>query len=86
VRPMFLRRLTLLGASVALAAMALPGSALAGSPGPGTCSSGTMLAGTYSSFTVTGTCVIAYGADVHINGDLTVAPGASLNDHGAEAW
>jgi hypothetical protein len=86
VRPMSLRRLTLLGASVVLAAMVLPGSALAGSPGPGTCSSGTMLAGTYSSFTVTGTCVIAKGATVQINGDLTVARGASLNDHGAEGW
>jgi hypothetical protein len=83
---MFIRRLTLLGASLALLAMALPASALAASPGPGTCSGGTMLAGTYSSFTVTGTCTIAYGATVHINGDLTVAPGASLNDHGAEAW
>jgi hypothetical protein len=45
-----------------------------------------MAAGTYSSFTVTGTCNIAYGANVHINGDLTIAAGASLNDHGAEAW
>ena len=45
-----------------------------------------MLAGTYSSFKVTGTCNIAHGANVHINGDLTVADGASLNDHGAEMW
>ena len=45
-----------------------------------------MLAGTYRGFTVTGTCTIAYGANVQINGDLTIAAGASLNDHGAEAW
>jgi hypothetical protein len=86
VRPKFMRRLILLGASVALVAMALPASALAASPGPGSCSGGTMAAGTYSSFAVTGTCTIAYGADVHIKGNLVVAAGASLNDHGAEAW
>ena len=86
MRPKFNRRLTLLGASVALVAMALPASALAASPGPGTCSGRTMAAGTYSSFTVTGTCTIAHGANLHINGDLTVAAGASLNDHGAELW
>ena len=84
MRPVFTRRLTLLGASVALVAMALPASVLAASPG--TCSGGTMLAGTYSSFTVTGTCTIDKGANVHINGDLTIAAGASLNDHGAEMW
>jgi len=45
-----------------------------------------MLAGTYSGFTVTGTCTIAFGATVQIDGDLTIANGASLNDHGAEFW
>ncbi len=45
-----------------------------------------MLPGTYSGFVVTGTCTIAYGANVQINGNLTIAPGASLDDHGAEAW
>jgi len=80
------RQILLFGTVVALLAMALPGSALAGNPGAGTCSGGMMLAGTYSGFTVTGTCTIAYGANVQINGDLTVADGASLNDHGAEAW
>jgi hypothetical protein len=80
------RQILLFGALVALLAMALPGSALGRNPGAGTCSSGTMHAGTYSGFTVTGTCNIAYGASVQINGDLTVADGASLNDHGAEAW
>jgi hypothetical protein len=78
-----MRRLILL-AVVALCAMALPASALAA--GPGTCSGGTMHAGTYNGFVVTGTCNVAYGADVQINGDLTVAAGASLNDHGAEMW
>ena len=81
-----MRTLATLGAVVALLAMALPGSALAGSPGPGTCVGGTKHWGIYSSFTVTGTCTIAYGADVRINGNLTVANGASLDDHGAEMW
>jgi hypothetical protein len=81
-----MRKLAILGSVVALMAMALPGSALAANPGAGTCTGGTMLDGTYSSFTVTGTCTIAYGANVQINGNLTVAPGASLDDHGAEMW
>jgi hypothetical protein len=71
---------------VGLLAMALPGSALAAKPGPGTCSGGTMSGGTYSGFTVTGTCTIADGANVHIYGNLTLARGASLDDHGAEGW
>ena len=66
-----MRRLTLVGAVVALLAMALPGAAIAANPGAGTCSGGTMHAGTYRSFTVTGTCTIDYGANVQINGDLT---------------
>ena len=70
-----------------LAALTLaPAAALAARPDSGTCSAGTMLAGTYRNFTVRGTCTIAYGANVQINGDLTVADGASLNDHGAEMW
>jgi hypothetical protein len=86
VRPKFIRRLTLLGASIALLTMALPGSALAAGPGAGTCSGGTMLAGTYRNFTVQGTCTIDAGATVQIKGNLVIAAGASLNDHGAEAW
>jgi hypothetical protein len=80
------RQILLLGTVVAMVAMALPGSAFAASPGAGTCTGGTMPGGTYSDFTVTGTCNIAYGATVQINGDLTIADGASLNDHGAEMW
>jgi hypothetical protein len=80
------RRILLFGAVVAMLAMVLPGSALAASPGAGTCTGGTVPAGTYSSFTVTGTCTVAYGANVQINGDLTIADGASLDDHGAELW
>ncbi len=76
----------LFGTLLALAAMALPGSAFAAKPNAGTCVGGTMAGGTYSSFTVTGVCNVAFGANVQINGDLTVAKGASLNDHGAEMW
>ena len=87
MRPSVLvRRLTLLGTVVALMAIALPGSALARDSRAGACINGKMLAGTYRDFTVTGTCVVAYGAKVHIKGDLTVSAGASLNDHGAEQW
>jgi hypothetical protein len=82
----FMRRLTILGTVVALLAMAVPGAALAGNPKAGRCSDGTMLAGTYRGFVVTGTCTIADGANVHIKGDLIIAAGASLNDHGAEGW
>lgn len=81
-----MRRLAILGSIAALLAIAFPGTALAAASGTGTCSNGTMLAGTYSRFVVTGHCTIAYGANVHINGDLIVAPGANLNDHGAEMW
>jgi hypothetical protein len=81
-----MRRLILLGTVAALLAMALPASALAAKAGAGTCSGGTIAGGVYNGFTVTGSCTVAYGANVQINGDLTVADGASLNDHGAEAW
>ncbi len=86
MRPMFRQRLLLVGASLALVAIALPSSAFAAGPKAGTCSDGTMLAGTYRNFKVTGTCTIDAGAVVNIKGNLTVAAGASLNDHGAEAW
>ncbi len=45
-----------------------------------------MLGGTYRGFTVTGTCMIARDAVVQIDGNLVIRPGASLDDHGAEAW
>jgi hypothetical protein len=79
-------RILLAGTLVALLAAALPGMALAAGPGPGTCSNGTMADGTYNGFVVKGACTIAYGANVHINGDLILTKGAKLNDHGAEAW
>jgi len=81
------RFLAFIAGIAVLAALTLaPAAALAAKPDSGTCSGGTMLAGTYSGFTVTGTCTIAYGANVQINGDLTVADGARLDDHGAEMW
>jgi hypothetical protein len=44
-----------------------------------TCSGGDIVGGTYANVTVTGTC--RFNGDVTINGDLTVAAGAVLNDH-----
>ncbi len=57
-------------------------AALAGTPGPGVCSGGLVQPGVYSGYTVTGNCFFA-GGSVTINGNLTVANGASLNAHAA---
>jgi hypothetical protein len=81
-----LRKLISLWAVAAMVALVVPATALAAGSGAGTCSGGTMAANTYRSFVVTDTCTIAYGANVQINGNLTIKPGARLNDHGAEGW
>ena len=47
-----------------------------------TCSGGAIPAGTYNGLTVTGTCSFT-GDHITVNGALTVAPGAILNDHAA---
>ena len=83
-----MRRIFVLLGSVALM-LAVSGSiAAAGKPGAGTCSGGApgfgtaevIPAGTYAGFTVTGYCVFGPGA-MTINGNLTIADGAQLNDH-----
>jgi hypothetical protein len=81
-----LRRLTILSTVLALVALVLPASTLAASPRAGTCTDGVMAGGTYAGFVVTGSCTIAYGANVQINGNLTLTPGSALDDHGAEMW
>lgn len=81
-----MRRLPALAATAALLLVTLPGPALAADPGVGRCVDGTMQDGTYSGFVVTGTCTIARGANVQINGNLVIAAGAMLDDHGAEGW
>jgi hypothetical protein len=54
--------------------------ALAGASGSYTCGvDGPIPAGTYSSLTVTANCW--FGGDVIVNGNVTVANGAVLNDH-----
>lgn len=77
---MRLRLLLLVAALVALATGVT--AALAGGPGAGVCSGGLVQPGVYSGFTVTGDCFFA-GGSVTINGNLTVANGASLNAHAA---
>ena len=81
-------RISVLLGSVVLM-LAVSGSiASAAKPGAGTCSGGApgfgtaevIPAGTYASFTVTGYCVFGPGT-VTINGNLTIADGAQLNDH-----
>jgi hypothetical protein len=74
-------RLTL--AALLLAVVGIAATAAAGAPaGAGSCAGGLIAGGTYNGFTVTGTCFFA-GAPVTINGNLIVAPGASLNAHAA---
>jgi hypothetical protein len=72
-------------AGIAMLVALIPASAAsaAAKPGPGTCSGGSIGTGTWTSFTVTGTCTIAKGATVQINGNLVIAKGAVLNDHAA---
>jgi hypothetical protein len=76
----------LIGTVALLVAMALPGASLASAPQPATCSGGSIAGGTYGDFTVTGVCNVAFGANLQIHGDLIIADGASLDDHGAELW
>jgi hypothetical protein len=47
------------------------------------CDNGEIAGGTYNGLAVFGTCTIANGATVTINGDLVVTAGAILNDHAA---
>jgi hypothetical protein len=76
-------------ALVAVLTLAVGGSiAAAAKPAAGTCSGGApgfgnaevVPAGTYAGFTVTGYCVFGPGT-MTINGNLTIAAGAQLNDH-----
>ena len=76
-------RLTRISFAVALLALVVPGSALAHDAGGATCTGGAIHAGTYRGLTVTGNCSIDAGALVQINGNLTVARGAILDDHAA---
>ena len=81
-------RISVLLGSIVLM-LAVSGSlASAAKPGAGTCAGGApgfgnaevIPAGTYEGFTVTGYCVFGPGA-MTINGNLTIADGAQLNDH-----
>lgn len=74
-------RLSLLVGAV-LALVVGVSAALAGGPGSGVCSGGLVQPGVYNGYTVTGNCFFA-GGSVTINGNLTVANGASLNAHAA---
>ena len=75
-------------AVLAVVALSVTGSIASAKPGAATCSGGTpgfgtaevIPAGTYSGLNVTGFCVFGAGT-VTINGNLTVAAGAQLNDH-----
>jgi hypothetical protein len=83
-----MKLLLLLGSGILLALGITGSSAFAAKPGAGTCSGGApgfgnaelIPADTYAGFTVTGYCVFGPGA-MTINGNLTIADGAQLNDH-----
>lgn len=77
---MKLRLFLLVGA--VLASVTVVSAALAGGSSAGSCAGGLVQPGVYSSYTVTGDCFFA-GGSVTINGNLTVANGASLNAHAA---
>lgn len=71
----------LVGLSALVLAIVAGTSSAEARPG-GVCTEGTISAGTYGPLTVTGNCTFGEGT-VTINGNLTVAPGAVLNDHAA---
>lgn len=73
-----LRLLLGLGILVGLAAVAT--TALASSSATTTCTNGVIRTGTYQNVRVTGNCTFSDGTII-INGNLSVAPGAILNDH-----
>lgn len=73
----------LLGIGALLVLGGVGSGALAAGQGGTTCSGGSIAAGTYKSLTVTGTCTFDNGAAITIDGNLTVARGAILNDHAA---
>ena len=83
-----MKLLLLLGSGILLALGITGSSAFAAKPGAGNCSGGApgfmkaevIPAGTYAGFTVTGFCVFGDGT-MTINGNLTIADGAQLNDH-----
>jgi hypothetical protein len=59
----------------ALGALLVVGGSEAFAAGPSTCSNAQLVGGTYGSVTVTGTCSVAFNADITINGNLTVSDG-----------
>lgn len=76
-------KLRLLVGFCVLLVLGVAGSAaFAAAPGAATCSGGAISAGTYNGLTVTGDCTFA-GGTVTVDGNLTVADGAILNDHAA---
>jgi hypothetical protein len=83
-----MKLLLLLSSGILLALGTTGSSAFAAKPGAGTCSGGApgfgnaevIPADTYAGFTVTGFCVFGPGT-MTINGNLSIADGAQLNDH-----
>ena len=74
----------LLGLCVLVAVGVVGSTALAARPGTATCTGGAITPGTYSGLIVTGNCTFGAGTTT-IDGNVTVADGAILNDHAASA-
>jgi len=67
---------------IAVGGLVATASASAGSLpqfGAHNCHGGTIKAGVYASLRVSGNCTVPTGATVHVNGEVFVAPGATLN-------
>ncbi|MBS1878487.1 MAG: hypothetical protein JST31_03135 [Actinobacteria bacterium] len=77
---MNMKKLRLAVGLLALALAVVAGSSSAEARGPSVCTEGVIPAGSYGALTVTGNCTFGEG-EVTINGNLSVAPGAVLNDH-----
>jgi hypothetical protein len=72
----------LMGAAV-LAMSGIAGAAQAATPKAATCSGGDIASGTYKSLTVTGACTVPAGANITVQRNLTVAPGAMFDAQSA---
>lgn len=72
------RVLQVFAVSVGAAVLVLVGTAVASARGgaPTTCSGGEIASGAYAGLIITGVCTVPAGAEVTVNGNVTVAPGA----------
>ena len=75
------KSLQTLAVTAGAAALVLSGTAAASARGgaPTTCSGGDIASGTYAGLNITGQCTVPIGANVTVNGNVTIAPGAMFD-------